>query len=521
MFVYFFKYRAVKDSEFENIKEQLTTKQDEINELRSKLKKKEKECNNLLEENEQLKTNINKLNKRCEDEELKSKNLEQNLNKMSVELESIVNLNSVKMDLIKKTNENETKKELKRPSVVKILLKQQSIENEKIKQLKTQSSNESYESTKEIITTTNIATSSPSSVIPKPPPLPPPLPPKGFGALNGPPSPSLNRNIPKSKTAMKCFNWSKIPLNNYDKTLWKNVNEENIYNILDLEEFQKTFSAYTKTINDQDATNLSSLNVAETHRDSIIGDSLSSLIQNGSLIQMRSLSNNDLSGNAKAKLTKKEFSVIDNRRARNCTILLSKLKTSNEELKNILLNMDSKDELPKDMIEQLLKFVPTVDEEALLEEHRNEVSNMAKADRFLYEMSKIYRYKQKLDVLYFKKKYLERYKEICKEIEAVTKCCLELRKNSKILKLLEIVLAFGNFMNQSHKKGVAVGFSIATLNKLIDIKSSSDRSFSMMHFLINTLQEKVKRNSKLPLNCHILYLSFMFILVSRSFTITR
>ena len=50
--------------------------------------------------------------------------------------------------------------------------------------------------------------------------------------------------------------------------------------------------------------------------------------------------------------------------------------------------MDSADQLPLDMIEQLLKFTPTAEESALLEEHGEEIDNLARADRFLYEISK-------------------------------------------------------------------------------------------------------------------------------------
>lgn len=50
--------------------------------------------------------------------------------------------------------------------------------------------------------------------------------------------------------------------------------------------------------------------------------------------------------------------------------------------------MDSQDLLPLDMLEQLLKFTPTVEESALLEEHSEEIDNLSRADRFLYEISK-------------------------------------------------------------------------------------------------------------------------------------
>jgi dishevelled associated activator of morphogenesis len=53
-----------------------------------------------------------------------------------------------------------------------------------------------------------------------------------------------------------------------------------------------------------------------------------------------------------------------------------------------ILSMDSRDQLPIDMVEQLLKFTPSAEEAALLEEHSEEIDSLARADRFLYEISK-------------------------------------------------------------------------------------------------------------------------------------
>lgn len=85
---------------------------------------------------------------------------------------------------------------------------------------------------------------------------------------------------------------------------------------------------------------------------------------------------------------------------------------SNEEIKRAILEMDEREELAKDMLEQvrsagrpkklhklqclqrllvllqLLKFIPEKSDVDLLEEHRHELERMARADRFLYEMSR-------------------------------------------------------------------------------------------------------------------------------------
>jgi dishevelled associated activator of morphogenesis len=61
---------------------------------------------------------------------------------------------------------------------------------------------------------------------------------------------------------------------------------------------------------------------------------------------------------------------------------------SDEEIARVIMDMDSKDILPLDMVEQLLKFTPGPDEAALLEEHSFDLDSLARADRFLYEISK-------------------------------------------------------------------------------------------------------------------------------------
>ena len=84
----------------------------------------------------------------------------------------------------------------------------------------------------------------------------------------------------------------------------------------------------------------------------------------------------------------KELSVIDGRRAQNCTILLSKLKLSNDEIRQVAMGMDREGQLSKEMVEQLLKYVPTLAEVELLESHAMERHNFARADSFLLEVSR-------------------------------------------------------------------------------------------------------------------------------------
>ncbi|XP_022097351.1 disheveled-associated activator of morphogenesis 1-A-like isoform X2 [Acanthaster planci] len=288
---------------------------------------------------------------------------------------------------------------------------------------------------------------------PPPPGMGPPAPPPPPGQGGPPPPPGMGgmmakkKNYPKPSNPLKSFNWAKLPDLQLQGTIWTELDGMKILKIMDLTEFDKVFSAYQKVDTD-----------GET-------------------------------GFSFKSSKRKELSVIDGRRAQNCTILLSKLKLTNEEITKAVLSMDQGEDIPKDMLEQLLKYVPTPEEVALVKEHERELDSVARADRFLYEMGKINHYEQRLKCLYFKKKFQERMGECKPKVEAVLKASKELSSSKRLRKVLEIILAFGNYMNRG-PRGNASGFRISSLNKILDTKSSLSKHPTLLHYLTAVLEKK-------------------------------
>ncbi|KAM9294637.1 disheveled-associated activator of morphogenesis 1 [Gastrophryne carolinensis] len=309
----------------------------------------------------------------------------------------------------------------------------------------------------------------PGGMAPPPPPPPPPggpPPPPGAPFLGGfaappgaPLGPALKKkNIPQPKNPLKSFNWSKLAENKLEGTLWVDVDDSKVFKILDLEDIERTFSAYQR------------------QQEFSIGNGIK---------QKETETNEDTLSSKKVK----ELSVIDGRRAQNCNILLSRLKLSNDEIKRAILTMDEQEDLPKDMLEQLLKFVPEKSDIDLLEEHKHELDRMAKADRFLFEMSRINHYQQRLQSLYFKKKFAERVAEVKPKVEAIRAASKQVLQSKSLKQLLEVVLAFGNYMNKG-QRGNAFGFKISSLNKIADTKSSIDKNITLLHYLITVVEKK-------------------------------
>uniref|UniRef100_A0A4W5KC94 Dishevelled associated activator of morphogenesis 1b n=1 Tax=Hucho hucho TaxID=62062 RepID=A0A4W5KC94_9TELE len=276
----------------------------------------------------------------------------------------------------------------------------------------------------------------PGGMMPPPPPPPPGGPPPPFGRppMGGiPPPPGAplgstlkKKNIPQPSNPLKSFNWAKLAEVRLEGTVWTEVDDGKVFKILDLEDIEKTFSAYQRQ----------------------------QVLYCGQV-----------------------FSLV-------------LLKLSNEEMKRAILTMDEQEDLPKDMLEQMLKFIPEKSDMDLLEEHKHELDRMAKADRFLYEMSRINHYQQKLQSLYFKKKFAETIAGIKPKVEGVCDCASKEVLHSRNLKqLLEVVLAFGNYMNKG-QRGNAYGFKVSSLNKIADTKSSIDKNITLLHYLITILEKK-------------------------------
>ncbi|XP_052768574.1 disheveled-associated activator of morphogenesis 1-like isoform X2 [Mya arenaria] len=286
----------------------------------------------------------------------------------------------------------------------------------------------------------------PPGMVPPPPPAPgaPPLP-----SMFGKPGGAQRKNVPKPKQPLKSFNWTKLDDNKIKDTIWTDIDDTKLYSLLDLQDFENTFSAYQKKSDDSEDTRTS----------------------------------------GKSPPKNKELSVIDGRRAQNCTILLSKLKISNEEIRAAILSMDEHEDIPKDMLEQLLKYVPTPEEMQLLSELGSETENLARADKFLFEMGKMTHYEQRVKALYFKKKYQDRMSDIKPRIEAVYEGSKQLMKSRRLKKLLEIVLAFGNYMNRG-QRGNARGFTVTSLKNMMDTKSSINKQVTLLHYMVDTVEKR-------------------------------
>ena len=80
--------------------------------------------------------------------------------------------------------------------------------------------------------------------------------------------------------------------------------------------------------------------------------------------------------------------------------------------------------------------------------------------------------------------------DIKSRVEDVLFGCQEVVTSQKLHKVLEVVLAFGNFMNRGNRAN-AFGFKLTGLNKIMDTKSSIDGDVTLLHYFVKTLESKL------------------------------
>jgi len=80
------------------------------------------------------------------------------------------------------------------------------------------------------------------------------------------------------------------------------------------------------------------------------------------------------------------------------------------------------------------------------------------------------------------------HQNLVPQLKAIIHASTTLKNSSKFKKILEIVLAFGNYMNSS-KRGPVYGFKLASLEILADTRTH-DKRLTLLHFIVQTIQER-------------------------------
>ncbi|GMJ11491.1 hypothetical protein HRI_004818200 [Hibiscus trionum] len=194
----------------------------------------------------------------------------------------------------------------------------------------------------------------------------------------------------------------------------------------------------------------------------------------------------DKSKSDKKESNKKEpqfIQLLDGKKAQNLAILLKALNVTSEEVSDALVEAN---ELPTELLQNLLKMAPTEEEELKLRLFTGEITQLGPAERFLKTLVDIPHAYKKMETLLFMCSLHDELIASRESFQTLESACKELKSSRLFLKLLEAVLKTGNRMNNGTFRGGAQAFKLDTLLKLADVKGVDGKT-TLLHFVVQEI----------------------------------
>ncbi|XP_010768289.1 formin-like protein 2 [Notothenia coriiceps] len=190
-----------------------------------------------------------------------------------------------------------------------------------------------------------------------------------------------------------------------------------------------------------------------------------------------------------------KVSLLDANRSKNLAITLRKAGQGSEVICRAIHTFDLRT-VRVDFVECLMRFLPTEAEVKLLRQYerdRKPLEALSDEDRFMMQFSRIERLNQRMTILTFMGNFSDNLQMLTPQLHAIIAASVSIKSSQKLKKILEIILALGNYMNSS-KRGAVYGFKLQSLDLQLETKST-DRKQTLLHYIANVVREKCPTKS--------------------------
>ena len=237
---------------------------------------------------------------------------------------------------------------------------------------------------------------------------------------------------------MKSLFWNVIPPAQYQKSLWKNIDDSKVK--LNIDDLLRHFSQKKSAEKPSDVP--------------------------------------------KEEVKKVEkISFLTKERKQAVEIILGKLKMSNSAIIEALLSCDRGVLLDTSLI-SLKAALPDETESGSISCYEGDLDLLSVADRFFYSLIKeVPNYKFRVEALLYTYTNKELIGELESKVKMVENIILQLKSNKKLMKVLETILAAGNYLNGTSARGGAFGFTVDSLSKVIDMRGQDGKT-TLLDYLV-------------------------------------
>jgi hypothetical protein len=133
-------------------------------------------------------------------------------------------------------------------------------------------------------------------------------------------------------------------------------------------------------------------------------------------------------------------------------------------------------------------ILPTDKDLKLVLSHETTPEVLGITERFFLALSKVPCYKERVQALHIKQHAEVSFESLNKRTSRLASAYAEVTHSDKFRRVLEVVLAVGNFMNGTGFRGGAYGFNLSLLTKLRDTRG--ERGVSLLEYIVHFLSAK-------------------------------
>lgn len=181
------------------------------------------------------------------------------------------------------------------------------------------------------------------------------------------------------------------------------------------------------------------------------------------------------------------LALLESKRSDNINIMLSRFRDlALSQIREAIVNCDTAT-LPLERLLLIRPLLPTPEECKLVAEHEDDVEQMGKPERFVAELALVPRLPQRFDALIYKCQFAEKLESLERMVDNVLHALQALRDSRHFVKLLEIVLALGNYLNGGTFRGAALGFKLSTVAELSSFRTNQGEP--MMSYLVQFVRK--------------------------------
>mmetsp|Transcript_29654 Transcript_29654/g.52917 ORF Transcript_29654/g.52917 Transcript_29654/m.52917 type:complete len:1066 (-) Transcript_29654:1092-4289(-) len=184
---------------------------------------------------------------------------------------------------------------------------------------------------------------------------------------------------------------------------------------------------------------------------------------------------------------REETEIVPKKRCQLIEIMLARLKHSVASITEALFTFDE-DLLTPTVVESLKDILPSDSELKLVSEYEASPHLLGLTERFFVALSRVPKFAQRVQSIHIKHHAEANFDSLKKKISRLVQAHTEVLNSTKLKTLLEVVLAFGNYMNGISTRGGAYGFSIAFLTKLKDTRGEG--GVNLLEFIVRFLKSK-------------------------------